>query len=226
VGNWLIWSAIALVLLGVALFELPVSGFPLFAALFSAPPVTFIAHNDIPAFTILTTKNVDLVPPWTQPSDAIKWQEARVYQHVTLRAYEKGEEIQGKDLGPKLPANHVYQIREINASTATAWMQAGDILTFALANASCSAGATPTPTCSSQAETQVSLQDTVIVHVDKTGQNGLLALLVAIPLEENIRALAFLDAGSSAVVAYPLMTLTTLSQTQNGRSLASSRGGS
>ncbi len=224
-GNWLIWGVIALVLLVFSLFELPVSGLPLFAALFSTPPVTFIAHDDISAFTILTPKNVDLMPPGTQASDEIKQQEVKVYEHITLRAYEKGEEIQSKDLGPKLPANHTYQIREINASASTAWMQAGDILMFALANANCSAGVTSTPTCPSQAGSRASLQDTVIVQVGKVGQNGLLALLVAIPLEENTRALAFLDAGGSAVVAYPLTTLTPFSSLPhplNGRSLASS----
>jgi hypothetical protein len=225
------WGVIWLVLfvfflLAFFIGDLQTRGLPAIVAVLlpSEPPVTIIARNDLPAFTLLTKEKIAIMQggqeknPGPQDTDAIKKQEEAFYQRITLRPYSKGEVILLSDLGPKLPATHPYQIREINASASLAWIQADDMFTFTLVNTACSSGeAAPktNPACSYQLDASSSLlRDVVVIQVGKTGQNGLTALLVAIPLEENIGSVALLNSGGSAIVADPTATITSMSTTE------------
>jgi hypothetical protein len=180
----------------------------------SSPSGTIVARNDLPAFTVLTQEKIAIMQgdqeknPSPQDGPPLKEQEESLYQHITLRPYEKGEKIQLSDLGPRLPAGRGYQIREIKASASLAWIQAGDMLTFTLV--ACSS---PTPNANTPCAYQPNaspelLKDVVIIQAGKTSQDGLVALQVAIPLEENTGSVAFLEAGGNSVVAYPAATIT------------------
>lgn len=184
----------------------------------SAPPATIVARNDLPAFTILTSEKIAIrqgekeQPPAPQDTPAIKEQEQAVAQRITLHPYAKGEQIQARDLGPRLSATHHYQIREIKASASLAWIHTGDTLALTLINTTCTSEATTpktTPDCALQSNTSSSqLKDVVVIQSGKTSKDDVMALLLAIPLEGNADALAFLQAGGSSIVAYPAASAT------------------
>ena len=206
-GSWvrgIIWLVLLFFFLVIFLHSLQAGGLPTI--------VTIVARNDLPAFTVLTQEKIALMQgdreknPSPQDDPSVKKQEEALYQHVTLRPYEKGEKIQLNDLGPRLPAGRGYQIREIKASASLAWIQAGDMLTFTLV--ACSSPTPNTNTPCAPNTSPVLLKNVVIIQAGKPNQDSLVALQVAIPVEENTSSVAFLDAGGNSIVAYPAATIT------------------
>lgn len=224
---WLrLWLVLFIVLLVFLLHNLQTGGLPAIVTILlpPSPPVTIVARNDLPAFTVLTREKIAIQQgnqeqnPSPQDTLALKEQEEAIYQRITLRSYNKGEKIQLSDLGPRLPATHHYQVREIRASTSLTWIRVGDTLAFTLVNTACpseAATAKTSVTCERRPTSSPPLlKDVVIIQEGKTSQNGLVALLVAIPLEENTDSVAFLNAGSSSIVAYPAANITGISTTK------------
>ena len=220
-GCSVVWAGpFILLLLAFLLHNLQAQEFSAILSVFpdSEPPVTIVARADLPEFTLLTPPNLAILQGRLERNlsspDTVKQQEEAYYQRITLRPYLKGEEIQLADLGPRLPATHHYQLREINAHSALDWIHVGDTLSLILINTNCttSSASKTNPACSFQTSTNTSLlKNVVVIEIGKTEQGGLRALLVAIPLEENASAIALLDPGQGNVVAYPVATTTGMS---------------
>jgi hypothetical protein len=223
----IIWSVLFLFfLLAFILHNLQAGGLPAVVTMLlpSSPPITIVARDDLPAFTILTREKIAIVQgdqernPSSRDSSAVKEQEEAFYQRITLRLYSRGEKIQLSDLGPRLPATHNYQIREIKANASLNWIQVGDTLAFTLINTACSSEATASKTnstCVHQPNAlSLLLKNVVVIQVGKASQDDLIALLVAIPLEENSDSVAFLNVGGRLIVAYPVATITSISTTE------------
>ena len=218
--GWILWICIALVLMSYFIFHDLRNPLDSITAIFSPsspPPIAFVASDDMPIFAVLTKDNF-VIKQGNQNqnaynSDQLEQQRQMFYSRITLRPYSKGEEIHLSDLGPKVSPGITYQVREIDAMSTFSWLQAGDKINFLLVDTICSSqNITPTVTPSpSECLPQISsamLVDVVILRVGEVGKNGIIPLLVAIPIIENKGKLPVLDHDIQHIIAYPETNIT------------------